>query len=196
MSFIYAHNCGRMLSPYQYITWRVTQPRVCEKKTKWQVKGKWCWLIFFFFYDPTWSESNFISFLFHLVRLLYLPTVNGLLMLTNPRQQNLIVHVGFFQLRISLFQLSLFSPLCSETLYYADGIAEACLPGVLLVLDRQCWLARFRRSAGWWNRLCLKNNILTKTIPVTLSIPKSVPRKGVISASLAILAEEMSFLSS
>ena len=150
----------------------------------------------FSFYDPTWSESNFISFLFHLVRLLYLPTVNGLLMLTNPRQQNLIVHVGFFQLRISLFQLSLFPPLCSETLYYADGIAEACLPGVLLVLDRQCWLARFRRSAGWWNRLCLKNNILTKTIPVTLSIPKSVPRKGVISASLAILAEEISFLSS
>ena len=74
------------------------------------------------------------------VRLLYLPTVNGLLMLTNPRQQNLIVHVGFFQLRISLFQLSLFSPLCSEILYYAVGIAEASLPGVLLVLDNAGWL--------------------------------------------------------
>ena len=51
------------------------QPRVREKKTKWRVKGKWCRLILFsfydpiFFHDPSLSESDFISFLcFYLIR--------------------------------------------------------------------------------------------------------------------------------
>ena len=46
-----------------------------RKKTKWRVKGKWCRLILFsfydpiFFHDPSLSESDFISFLcFYLIR--------------------------------------------------------------------------------------------------------------------------------
>ena len=42
-----------------------------KRKTKWRVRGKWRRLILFFFlwselifYDPNWSESNFILFLF------------------------------------------------------------------------------------------------------------------------------------
>ena len=41
------------------------------EKTKWRVKGKWHRLILFFFlwselifYDLSWSESNFVLFLF------------------------------------------------------------------------------------------------------------------------------------
>ena len=54
------------------------QPQVCEKKTKWRVKGKWRWLILFFFlwselirvqfyfififlFDPSWSDPDWRS---------------------------------------------------------------------------------------------------------------------------------------